>query len=994
MNYRVCRLILPALAFLPFTCLATPAEVRVEISKYGEITVAETANGGSTTEESLFNLAYALGVAQYNGQPLTMLANSLTATDHGSTLNQAILEEIINGNSPRYSKVFFAIPSIPRKVDSDGTVEEEVSGDRKLEDISTYARWWGLDAWVDSELESMDPQVLRLFTQWVKGAQFQARQTEAAFYAANPELQPTNIVQYFYERTPRDFLIAYALYAQFHDLGTVSALAAAFGDDLVHNELGHPLPPLLETVSLSEQSPLVQFQEHFDTPIGASNGAAGTYRDISDPSKLKCFSTGEPHQMSSFDTNFGAGQKMNVSRGWVSDGANGYKPFVLGVYGTNPGFIGLQNTAGNSTTGTAGPTASAFTFYVETDGVNYKYQDVWYPLESRPLDVIRNGVTETITEYYVPGFGKVFLLVKFSGKYFAITIRQKSPSSFVDGMWRRFLAGLHEDGDEYLQVLEKAIPHYGEAGCHSAPSRSPEDVERLAYFSLNQGWVDEVAGSDTIDGLTVNPPVPQYLKTGVRPTSYCAEQRHAAADNGALSGGCEVPPSVPSHMDPGRQTHRQLQLKTFELAHRDTPMNKQDVFHFASGTHGGRLKKLLEIIVASFDKFGATVVPSGEIPIVSIAVELLRVHEGDMRDSLEQILILYLQPQMENILRGTLPTPATVRNFLLYTDRASRTEMQNALDLPSAAFLLEQLRKGITFLTDKCVARGITTYSQVLRMVNNGVVVAEDFSGPGAGSRSSAWVVLQPDGMGGFLCEARTFSVSPLKLISFDDEVFYLPYGPPISPFALYPGLYDQANIEWGTYWRKHNRAGLGYSEMDAYRRFSLAPISQIPAVDSDTVLSFTVVVPEDGATPTSSPTPSSTPSSTPNPTPSEIPTQEPGPSPTANPPSGSDTEVFKKSLSELQALVQAVRPLPPREKRKARKRQRVLRKETQQALLLFRTSADSFSETIEATTASEFQSLVQTTTKRVKSLLKARGKKFVTLKRFIKSRLNSLGGY
>jgi hypothetical protein len=827
--------------------LAAETTLAIEISRYGETTVYESGNPSTTLEGSLENLAYGMGWQQFRLDPVTLLLGSLMTSRHNSLVNRAAIEEFLATNDPRYNTVIAGFQLPTRRVDPDGTLDTPNLGAVRIEWIQNQLRWFGVEAWADENLTSLAPANKRIITRWLEGSQAAARKLEDEFYALHPRLKDTNIVAYYYNLTLADIVRAYAWISQSYDFGGIMATLGGAASWLRFEPLGTPLPGGMSMERLETSGQIFpNFRAPEDLALGASNGAAFTFTPAESPDKQLCVVAGEPHQPSSYDSPGGPLQQMKLFRAYARVRKQ-LVPFFIAAYPTLPAFAGLHFSPGSGTSGTADPIGAGPLFFVETNGSEYLYEGQWRPFQTSPLTITRNGVTETINRYEVPGFGAVFALVRqpTTGRFYVLTWRQKSPSSFLDGFWSRLRAGLAGDGAAYVAALDRALPFYGEAGCHPRRSTDTPNSARRAYYAMNQGKIDKISDPNSLNPLTVNLATAGNQKIGLDPSTVCVGQAWATSDNGNFRSGCPDNPERPYYQDPGYQTFRQALVRQWATEKLNQPLSRREVLEFATGTDSIVVARFIEILATAIERYAMLHLSAEQAPLITAIGQILRANStGAVYDTPEQILITYLFLELVGpIISQTVPLPPAVRDYLLQPE-ASRAAMLESLNAEAGAFLIAAIVSGTNFVMNECLAKGIPTYSAALSMTISGALIARNFAGPGLDSRSNALVRFTTDNLGRKTCGLEFLASSPLKFVALDDEVYYLPFGPNVSPLGFETGLYNSSNLAWGEYWSRHNTSGTGSGGIESYRRFSLAPRTSFPSSDADTVSTAALIVP------------------------------------------------------------------------------------------------------------------------------------------------------
>jgi hypothetical protein len=789
-----------------------------------------------------------MGRQQFELDPLTLLLGSLITTEHNSALNSDATNAFLNSSDPRFDNVVAGFKLPVRRVDADGTIETPLTGAVTLEGISNMMRWFGVDEWAQDNLRTLAPENKRIVTRWLEGAQAAAREREEDFYTRNPTLRATNIVRYFYSLTLLDVLRGYAWISQSYDFGGITATLNSIPTWWIAEPLGTPLSGgMLAPDGGAAAPPAFPTLDPLSLAQGASNGAAFTFMPTDRPGARECVVAGEPHQTSTWDTPGGPLSQVKVFRGYARQTPTRLIPFLVAAYPTLPSFIGLQFTPHSATSGTADPIGSGILFFAETNGTEYFYDGAWRPLKTSPLTIIKNGASLTITRYEVPEFGKVFALVREpnTGKNYVLSWRQKQPSNLLNGVWSRLRAGLANDGAAFMATVEDALPFYGESGC--APHRPTDSVPgpRTAYYAMHQGKIDRVPDPSTINPLTINPVVPGAIKTGLEPPTVCSGQPWTASDNGSFKAGCPDRPVRPYYQDPGHETDRQYAVRRFATERLQAPVSRAEVYRFATSTNSVALARFIEILVAAVDGYAESRLPPDQFAFVTAVANALRINTiGAIFDTSEQLLAMFLADELFTpIIAGTIPMPAPIRDYLLKPE-TTRAQMIAGFDPSAAGFLIEAIIAGTNFVAQRCFAEGKTSYSAALSMTISGTQVAAQFPGPGFSARSNGTFRFKRDPAGNKTCDIEIIASSPFKFVATEESLYYLTFGPPVSPLTFDEGLYSMANGAWGTLWARHNTRGDGSGGLESYRTFRLATVSQPPPSDADTVRTWSSVVP------------------------------------------------------------------------------------------------------------------------------------------------------
>jgi hypothetical protein len=897
-----------AFSLTPVFLSAQETTLGIDINRFGEVSLRELANPATSVDESLVNLAYGMGSMQWWLDPVTTMLGTIHTTELDPALNQRALDNFIQANNPEYTGITKGLLNGFREVDDDGTLERTIPGQATLEQSQNLLRRFGVREWALYDLARMTPSNIKIISSWLQGAQDMAKQHQEDFYRKHPVLRESNIVEYFLTLELEELLQNYAWSSLSYDYGTSGALLKSAPSWIqsqgVGKFLGEPAPAIPSNFPL----PFTTAKPHTSLAQGASNGGAFTYIPTTSPNERRCAVVGEPHQPSTYDTFGGALQQMKLFKAYVNSSSGKIQPLFTAAYPNMLAFVGLHATEHSATSGTAGPTGSSLMFAIPTDGTRYYYNGAWSDFSVSELILKQGSGSRTISVYEVPNFGRVFALVRNpeTGGFFVLTIRTKTPSSFLEGFWSRIRAGLKNDGQAYKSALENSLPHYGEAGCSPVLSDQNPSTSRLAYFALNQGHVDMVPATDRIDSLTANLVEPAFLKIGVLPPTLCFGQLWAVSDNGAFKSGCPGNPVRPLYQDPGWETFRQNQFKSWvrQNVQSMAPLSEEEIYNFGTSTYSMNPQRMMRAVAASVERFGSSLIPKDKLALANRYSSYLKGYDGLIKNNIEQILINFIYLDLtEKIVPGFVPVPEKVRFHFIYTD-VTEDEMLAELNETAAGVFLNSLLNAVDFIRKECQAKGINKYSEAMSMEISGTEVARDFVGPGIDARSTGLVRFKEDESGQKTCSLRIVGSSPLKFIATEDAYYYLPFGPSVGLGALENDLYGSSNQSWGEYWGRHNQFGTGYGGIDSYRKFDLRALNIMPPRDADIINSFELRIPAEISstpTPTSTPTPigsptqtpTSTPLQTPSPSlsPSTSPTLSPSPSPSISP-SNSPTPV------------------------------------------------------------------------------------------------------
>jgi hypothetical protein len=874
---------------------AQQTTLKIDLNKLGETTLSELINPATNTDDSLANIAYGMGAMQWMLDPVTLMLGTLNVSSHNSHLNKRAVDELVDFPPARYSPITAGLFYYVREVDDDGTIERGISGQASLEENSNILIRLGVKAWAQSEIAQLQPANRKIIERWIKGAQDTASQNESKFYDEHPLLIGTNIVDYFTHLTLEEIFEAYAWIGMSYDIGAIGALLGTVPDWIQPNRLGLPISAARSQPVLFSPAVRDNFSLSHQLARGASNGAAFTYIPADNPDRRECVVAGEPHQPSTYDTPSGPLNQQKVFKAYVRTGPNVVRPLFASAYPHLPAYVGLHATEFSATSGTAGPTGGSLIFFLPTDGQRYFYENAWHNFTTTTIQIKRGGVSQPVTLYDVPGFGRVFALVRqpSTGGYFVLTMRHKPPSSFLEGFWSRIRAGLDNNGRAYLAALQNPLPHYAEAGCHPSLSSDPMNAKRMAYYALNQGDLDRVVNPDEVSSISANPATPGTLKTGILEPSLCFSQSWAVADNGAFHSGCASPSILPTYQDPGIETFRQRQFKDWARENVDIerPLTQKEVMDFSTSTYSMVVSRVVKILQASVDRYGSRLIPADKRPEIEEQVNKLRDYDGFIRNTTEQLLITYIYNELHSkIVSGEITSPEAVRFYLIYTTN-TESQMVAALNQATASVFIDKLIEAMKFVEAKCISQGILTYSDALEMRIGGQLVASRFSGPGYDSRSTGAVGFKRNEVGEKICQLELTSSSPLKFISMEDAIHYLPFGPIVGEGAIIPGAYAESRDSWGEYWQSHNKDGEGCGGSSSYRSFSLAAGARIPQSENNLIMSFNLVVSAVSPTPTVTPTPTITPTPTATPTATATPSVTATPTPSATPtPTGTAT--------------------------------------------------------------------------------------------------------
>ncbi len=371
MKPRILTIIVSLIIFAQ-SAFSQNTELTIRLNKFGEATIFERITPNNTTEDSLANIAYGMGAMQWRLDPITMMLGTLYTSDHNQFLNKAAIDALLASNDPKFSAITAGIGKGFRNVDPDGTIETTIPGHATIEQIQNLLRRFKIREAAESQTYSVNPNTLRIVTRWLEGAQSAAAQGAAAFYAAHPELQSTNIINYFVNLDVVDILEGYAWISIVYDLGSINNIIGGFGAAgwLQSAPLGQQINQNLnQNVSSSSIIDLAEFHRKRALPIGASNGAAFVYVPQTNPTDKICVVAGEPHQTSTYDIPGGPLQQQKLFRAYVKNEAGMYQPLFASVYPTLPAFAGIHATEFSATSGTAAPTGGSLMFVTPTNGV-------------------------------------------------------------------------------------------------------------------------------------------------------------------------------------------------------------------------------------------------------------------------------------------------------------------------------------------------------------------------------------------------------------------------------------------------------------------------------------------------------------------------------------------------------------------------------------------------------------------------------------------------
>lgn len=802
---------------------AETTNIQAEIQESGDVRLWETSHPGSTFDESLSNLAFAWGGMQWWLEPImTMLPLVLNSEDGTSELDIEAVDRLLADMPSSYSHTLVSAFPLIQIVDDDGTIETRATPRGTTEQLHRWYVRLGVLRDADTMFRQTDPVNLRLLQRWLRGAQQMAAAHEEEFYAAHPTFRETNLVAAFRSRTIEDVMQHVVVGAKLYDAGALLGTIGQVPDWIMHDPLGTPFTGGGTSQPLGESDlPLVPLGK----PLGASNGAAFTYRPAEQPSVRKCVTVGEPHQPSHEQDVVGPAARPKIFQIYPRNNSGSFQPLLFMTQGGSATPM-LNYSAFHGTSGTAGPSFGALIFHANTDGTRYQDEGGnWQSFDAQTVKYRWQGVERSYTQFSIPEFGEVFARIRRPGtdQQFVLLQRPKSVVSMVNGMFDRLRAGAQNDAHKYLETLRSgALTYWGEAGCHPTdPQQFPNEHGR-AYFALNQGRTDMLSEEAE---ASLSQPIPisyAFRKKGTHDTALCSEQLWASSDNGSLKGGCPGELSFSQLRDPGFPTYRQVQFREWSAAHVESgePLSRDELLRFATSTQSYSIRRIARLFAFAIEQFGASSIPPEKLPVAQLIGAAFGAHDGYRRDDLIQIALFHVASNFsENLYSPAFPDLAPVRPGI--TDpRISETELLAAVTPTVANALNQFIVQAIDFYLTKCQPQGITTWSQLVRVVADGKEVASRFAGPSEEARNSGALRFESQN-GEQACSVRLHTTSPFSFIAFDDQIYYRTFGPPVSPHTLETGLYEKASaISWDLI-GKINRAGAGSSTEEAYRSFS-----------------------------------------------------------------------------------------------------------------------------------------------------------------------------
>jgi len=910
--------------FAASSAWALDPEVTVRINQLGETEVTESANPGNTTEKSLANLAYGMGAAHWYLDPIVMMLGSVFITNHNSHLNQSAFDQFVALDLEKYRTILAAFNNSVREVAIDGTISRKIDGKPQIFEIQNFLKRMGIPKYTEEQMSLISPEVLAIVTNWLKGAQAMAASNESEFYQKNPELLPTNIVKFFLNLTVQDILEGYSYNSIIYDVNSLDRVIEQLRDLGWLVDLGALQEAKLDAPNnISPSGAVKKVLQQQPKPFGASNAAAFVYSPADAPGTQRCAVFGEPHQPSTYDLDWGPFSQQKIFKVVARRPDGNLSHVVLSAYPNLPAYVGIHASENSSTAGTAAPTGSSLMFSAVTNGKAYILGGQSLPFSERNISLRRGSNLLNAKILGMTGFGDVFAWARDpeTGSLLAISMRPKTASSLVAGLWNRIISGVKNDSDGYLKALADGLPLFGEAGCHPKTPSS----EKRAYFSLNQGKVDKVKDEAGVTSLGLNGVGDQLLKIGVQPQAMCVNQSWVTSDNGPLKYGCSLPGSIlPSYIDPGFKTFRQVDFID-SIKNVDGTLSVEDLFKIGTSTFSSSVRRTLDLVVMSVNKFGAAQLPSDILPKYKKIADDFAGYDGTIQDNVQQLLIAYIYRKVfKRVINREISLGAQVSSYLMNPD-INLADTFASLSSTYGRFILKSLTEGIQFLEDECRAKGILTYSQALKMTVSGQLVAANFAGPGYDSRSNGEIAFREQD-GEILCQLDLIASSPNKFVYTGDTFYYLPFGTVVSKFALEPGLYGKSNEAWGAYWQNHNKNGEGYGSVTSYRAIPIAQAAQTGSRDVPIVKAFTLSIPGFVATPTPTPTA----------------TQRPKPTPTGSPNPAEKLKAFNMQLESLLGMIIKLKPHPA--DRLPKKKQRILRESIKDELPKILSLADSIS--------------------------------------------------
>ena len=909
------KLFTATIVFLSLLVIARPnfahgeTVVQADLTKKGVFVLQETTGAGETLKESRLNLSYAKGYTGFLTNFLQILLYTISNTSREQpSLNKAAFNNWLNNASVDYlSNIRAAVPR-GRVMAADGTLGGVNPLPYDIDKTRLYFRRMGnperaLEAQRDSTMETRD-----LAVAWLRGAQQAAEEKRTEIYNLHPSLASTKIIEAFGELTEIDIFEGLESHGSLYDEGGLSRNLGAIAAWPTAGTLKRPetVASLNTSVQFAALPLSVPMKEKYATPLGASNAAAITYQSL-DHGIKECLVSGEPHQPNMTEEDFnGPGFRFMTYCNYPRD--NGVRIPMLTMHytstlsgaalmyrGGEEGVVGPRN--GNS--GTAAPTGQAWLFYAKATDTHYLDENSeWQPFEVETVQGHENGVARSVDVFSIPGFGTVvrYFTEPESGEDYVLTMRKKSAALFLDSLSTREKAMATNDPDLFQEALfERSTAHWGEAGC--APASDGNGSKN--YFVNHQGRIDQVEDPYAVDVLYINPVISKLKKTGTIRSIGQYDQPYVSSDNGSLKSGIDpqfanpvnnIPlADIPSAWDPGGETPRQKHVLDFgrnrTLA---GALSDQEVVEFATSTYSASIQRLTSMAAAAIFKHGATTIPEESLAVMQSLMNELSVFDGLNKGRFIEIIIFHAQLDVRNMLyNSAIPLTEDVRRYLRSED-VSFEDAYDALDEASARVLNTEFLDALQFYLNECLANGIVTWKEAVRVEFRGEVVIppNTIAGPGpfGDSRLSGSFRFK-EVNGQKICELLLEGSSPMSHLFMNGQVYILPYGSPVSMFNLFGGdpFYVTTINEWFKAREKQN-TGTGYAGVEGFVNVCPMDVPYEPGAVPELVQTVTVRVPEllNRSEPTPSPSPTATP--TPEPSPTTTPTGMPSVSPTPEP--------------------------------------------------------------------------------------------------------------
>ena len=827
-NLKIICLLLIAVLAVPSIgvneALADGAKMNIQILESGEVRIWEESSTATDFDTSLNNLAYPVGAMMVHLEPIITLLGIVLVTEDGSSpLNISATESFIANPPSSIARSVRAVIPLTHIVDPDGTIEQRVVG--RAPTLREIRRWFArLSIQKDAEelLSESESRNIEYLQNWLDGAKYWANHKKEELYEAHPALGELNLVEAFSTRTVTDLMEYLVISEKLYDLGAINAAISSGENWISYLPLGIPSSPVerpLRTVSLQAKA---TEDVSLGQPIGASNGAALTYTSKDDSSVRKCVVMGEPHQTSTEQD--GAISRAKIFQVYPKNQDGEYVPVLFTAQGANPTPM-LSYSELHRVSGTAGPSFGSLNLYVETDGVNYlsASEDTWTPLEEEVVTYTWRGEVESFSVFHVRGYGEGYLRLidPSSGTQYLITRRPKSARSPLDSFLNRLRYGATGDASNYEKTLRAGgLTKFGEAGCFA--NRRDESIsDAVAYFVLNQGRTDILQGEESFQMDVVYPSTEDFKKVGSHDAPYCVGA-WASADNGPLSGGCEIDPGESALVDPGLLTYRQQQFKDwYEQNAAQGELSESELLRFGSSTTSYGMNKFEKLFAHSIRKYGGETIPEEKQIVARMVADRLEERNGRIFDDPLQIGFFYMHQKFNQ--RMNQPnSPLSVFIFPFAMASVPISEVFELVTPQIAAEINGFLIDAIDFYQERCRPAGILKWSDLTRIVVDNKIVAKGFVGPNGGARNSGRFKF-----GAFQSNeapyVRLMNTSPFSFTAFSSAIYYRTFGSNVSPHALESGLFETVDENAWKLISRINPKGVGFSMNDSYQKFSFS---------------------------------------------------------------------------------------------------------------------------------------------------------------------------